>query len=97
MSIWDRKKPSFGFISTRFAGLDGVSLETHKWADLLRSKGCSVYFMAGEIDTDPSISYIVPKAHFKHEEILKLQHSIFVEKKRTSKISRKVQQIKEVV
>lgn len=95
MSIWDRKKPSFGFISTRFAGLDGVSLETQKWADMLKSKGCSVYFMAGELNTDPLISYLVPKAHFKHEEILKLQHAIFVEKKRTSEISRKIQQIKE--
>ncbi len=95
MSIWDRKKPSFGFISTRFAGLDGVSLEAQKWADMLKSKGCSVYFMAGELNTDPSISYLVPKAHFKHEEILKLQHAIFVEKKRTSEISRKIQQIKE--
>ncbi|MBU1163629.1 MAG: glycosyltransferase family 4 protein, partial [Proteobacteria bacterium] len=95
MTIWDRKKPSFGFISTRFAGLDGVSLETHKWADMLRSKGCSVYFMAGELDTDPEVSHLVPKAHFKHEEILKLQQAIFIEKKRTSEISRKVQQIKE--
>ncbi|MCK5508126.1 MAG: glycosyltransferase family 4 protein [Desulfobacterales bacterium] len=95
MSIWDRKKPSFGFISTRFAGLDGVSLETQKWADMLKSKGCSVYFMAGELNTDPLISYLVPKAHFQHEEILKLQHSIFVEKKRTSAISVKIQRIKE--
>jgi mannosylglucosylglycerate synthase len=95
MSIWDRKKPSFGFISTRFAGLDGVSLESKKWAEVLTSKGCSVYYMAGELDTDPSISYLVPKAHFKHEEILKLYKAIFVEKKRTSEISRKIQQIKE--
>lgn len=43
-SVWDRKKPSFGFISTRFAGLDGVSLETEKWVDVLRSKGSAVYF-----------------------------------------------------
>ncbi len=95
MTIWDRKKPSFGFISTRFAGLDGVSLETYKWADMLRSKGCSVYFMAGELDTDPEVSHLVPKAYFKHDEIIKIQNSIFVEKKRTSEISRKIQQIKE--
>ena len=30
MTIWDRKKLSFGFVSTRFAGTDGVSLETDK-------------------------------------------------------------------
>jgi glycosyltransferase involved in cell wall biosynthesis len=95
MSIWDRKKPSFGFISTRFAGLDGVSLETAKWADMLRSKGCSVYFMAGMLDTDPAISHLAPKAFFGHEEIVKVQNAIFVEKKRTSEVSKRIQELKE--
>ena len=95
MSIWDRKKPSFGFISTRFAGLDGVSLESKKWADMLTSKGCPVYYMAGKLDTDPLISHLAPKAYFKHEQIVKVQDAIFVEKKRTPEISRKIQELKE--
>ena len=95
MSVWDRKKPSFGFISTRFAGLDGVSLETSKWADMLTSKGCSVYFMAGMLDTDPAISHLAPKAFFKHEEIVKVQRAIFVDKKRTPEVSRRIQELKE--
>ena len=95
MTIWDRKKPSFGFISTRFAGLDGVSLETSKWANMLISKGCPVYYMAGMLDTDPAISHLAPKAFFNHEEIVEVQQAIFVEKKRTPEISRKVQQLKE--
>jgi glycosyltransferase involved in cell wall biosynthesis len=95
MNIWERKKPSFGFISTRFAGLDGVSLETKKWVDVLTSKKCPVYHMAGELDTHPSTSHLVAKAHFNHKDILKIQHDIFVRKKRTRDISRKVQQIKE--
>jgi len=60
-ALWDRKKPSFGFISTRLAGLDGVSLETQKWADVMRTKGSRVYYMAGELDTDPSVSHTAPK------------------------------------
>ncbi|MEA3280414.1 MAG: glycosyltransferase family 4 protein [Thermodesulfobacteriota bacterium] len=95
MSIWDRKKPSFGFISTRFAGLDGVSLETGKWADMLTSKGCSVYFMAGMLDTDPAISHLAPKAFFKHEEIVKVQRAIFVDKKRTPEVSSRIHELKE--
>lgn len=95
MSIWDRRKPSFGFVSTRFAGLDGVSLETVKWADMLTAKGCPVYFMAGLLDTDPSVSYLAPKAFFEHEEIVKLQNAIFREKERTPEVSKKIQQIKE--
>ena len=47
MTIWERKTPSFGFISTRFAGLDGVSLETQKWVDVLAAKKCPVFYMAG--------------------------------------------------
>ncbi|MEE8540331.1 MAG: glycosyltransferase family 1 protein, partial [Desulfobacterales bacterium] len=95
MSIWKRKKPSFGFISTRIAGLDGVSLETQKWAEVVTAKGCAVYYMAGELDTDPAISHLTPLAHFKHETIVDLQDWIFVRKKRTPGISRTIQQIKE--
>ncbi|MEA1948453.1 MAG: glycosyltransferase family 4 protein [Thermodesulfobacteriota bacterium] len=95
MNIWERKKPSFGFISTRFAGLDGVSLETKKWVDVLTSKKCPVYYMAGELDTNPSTSYLVTKAHFNHKDIIEIQNAIFVRKKRTPEISRKIQQIKE--
>jgi len=95
MNIWERKKPSFGFISTRFAGLDGVSLETKKWVDVLTSKQCPVYHMAGELDTNPLTSHLVTKAHFTHKDIIEIQNAIFVEKKRTSEISRKIQQIKE--
>jgi glycosyltransferase involved in cell wall biosynthesis len=95
MDIWTRKKPSFGFISTRLAGLDGVSLETKKWVDVLAAKDCPVYFMAGELDTPPEISHPVPEAHFKYEPIEKIQHALFVEKKRGSELSSSIQQLKE--
>jgi glycosyltransferase involved in cell wall biosynthesis len=94
MTIWDRKKLSFGFVSTRFAGTDGVSLETEKWVDVLRSKGCSVYYMAGLLDTDPEISHLAPKAFFQHEDILEIQHALFAEKRRTPEISRRVDELK---
>ncbi|UCD33072.1 MAG: glycosyltransferase family 4 protein [Desulfobacterales bacterium] len=94
-NIWDRKKPSFGFISTRFAGLDGVSLEAKKWVDVLTSRGCSTYFMAGELDTDPSISHKAPMAHFKHEEIVRLQDALFRKKMRTPAITKRIWEIKE--
>ncbi len=95
MNIWKRKKPSFGFISTRFAGLDGVSLETQKWADVITSKGCSVYYMAGELDTDPEISHLVPEAHFQHEAIFELHNAVFVDKFRSPEINRKIFELTE--
>ena len=95
MDVWTRKKPSFGFISTRLAGLDGVSLETKKWVDVLAEKDCPVCFMAGELDTPPEISHLVPEAHFKHAQIEKIQHALFVEKKRDPELSSEIQQLKE--
>ncbi len=94
-NIWDRKKPSFGFISTRLSGLDGVSLEVKKWAEVLSAKNCQTFYMAGEVDTDPAISHVAPKAHFKHKEIMELQNTLFEEKKRTPAVTRKIWEIKE--
>ena len=76
--IWERKKPSFGFISTRLSGTDGVSLEAAKWVEVLRNKGCECCFLAGQLDTDPEWSHEVPKAFFKHPEIEAIQHELFV-------------------
>jgi mannosylglucosylglycerate synthase len=39
-----------GFISTRFEGTDGVSLETLKWAQVLELLGHTCYYMGGESD-----------------------------------------------
>ena len=58
-----------GFISFRFAGTDGVSLETSKWATVLDQVGCECFFMAGELDTLPDHSFVEEKLHFQHPEI----------------------------
>ncbi len=95
MSIWDDRQPSFGFVSTRLAGTDGVSLETQKWAEVLETKGCQTFFMAGKLDTAPERSYLAPKAFFHHPEIETIQQALFVEKRRTRAISQMVQNLKE--
>jgi len=97
MSIWKRKKHSFGFVSTRFAGTDGVSLETQKWVDVLKSKDCRVFYMAGELDTPDEISYLEPKAFFQHPEILEIQQALFTKKQRTREITQKIHAIKETL
>jgi len=95
MTIWKRKKLSFGFVSTRFAGTDGVSLETQKWVDVLKAKGCDIYYMAGELDTELEISHLVPKAYFQHEEILEVQRPLFSEERRSRTITQKIHSLKE--
>ena len=41
-----------GFISTRFQGTDGVSLEASKWAKVLeKDLGHECFWFAGKLDT----------------------------------------------
>lgn len=60
---------NIGFISTRFAGTDGVSLESAKWAEVLWDGDRHVSFWySGRSDREPGISYVVPEAYFGHPE-----------------------------
>ena len=58
-----------GFISTRFAGTDGVSLETAKWAAIFERLGHQCYYFCGQCDRPEEISYVVPEAFYRHPEI----------------------------
>jgi hypothetical protein len=58
-----------GFISTRFAGTDGVSLETEKWATVFERMGHKCFYFAGECDRHPEISLVVPEAFYRHPDI----------------------------
>jgi len=56
---------NIGFISTRFAGQDGVSLESAKWAEVLWEDWEHVNFWySGRNDRHPDFSYCVPEAYF---------------------------------
>ena len=56
---------NLGMVSTRFAGLDGVSLEAAKWAEVLEAMGHRCYWLAGELDRPLNRSMLVPEAHFE--------------------------------
>ncbi len=58
-----------GFVSTRLAGTDGVSLETAKWATLFERLGHSVFYCAGELDPGGPPGHLVPEMHFAHPEV----------------------------
>jgi glycosyltransferase involved in cell wall biosynthesis len=72
-----RKPLHIGFISTRFKGLDGVSLEAAKWSQILENFHHVCYWFAGELDKDPAVSHSVPEAHFKHPPLEALNNSLF--------------------
>ncbi|UCG11931.1 MAG: hypothetical protein JSU72_15650 [Deltaproteobacteria bacterium] len=51
--------------------------------------------MAGKLDTDPEISHLAPKTFSHHEEILEVQHALFVEKRRRRQVSQKIHALRE--
>ncbi len=66
-----------GFVATRFAGTDGVSLETTKWRAILERLGHTAYFCAGELDEDHLPGMRVPEMHFQHPEVRALHDQAF--------------------
>ena len=66
-----------GFVATRFAGTDGVSLEAEKWAVELRAMGHDVYYFAGIVDRPPEKSMEVPEAFFGHPDVQRIGHAVF--------------------
>ena len=46
---------NIGFVSTRFAGIDGVSLESSKWAEVLEDLGHLCFWFAGELAENKKI------------------------------------------
>lgn len=72
-----------GFISTRFAGTDGVSLEAAKWSDTLEKSGHRCFWFAGELDRDPEQSLYVPEAFFQDQRNRAIDAAIFGKKKRS--------------
>lgn len=58
-----------GFVSTRFAGTDGVSLETAKWVSVLERLGHTCYYFAGVLDRPSDRSRAVDEAFYRHPEI----------------------------
>ncbi len=57
-----------GFVSTRFAGTDGVSLESAKWAAVLERMGHACFYFCGECDRAAEVSYVVPEAFYRHPD-----------------------------
>ncbi|MBW7996327.1 MAG: glycosyltransferase family 4 protein [Candidatus Glassbacteria bacterium] len=83
-----------GFVSTRFAGTDGVSLETQKWSSVLEEMGLERYYLAGEIDTSEDNSMLVELASFKHPDIVDINQQCFGVSSRPRTLTQKIHRIK---
>ncbi|HKJ46467.1 MAG TPA: glycosyltransferase family 4 protein [Balneolales bacterium] len=84
-----------GFVSTRFAGTDGVSLESTKWAEVLREDGHEIYWFAGKVDRDRECSMCIPEAYFGHPEIQWINARIWDHTSRSPLVTRRIHDISE--
>jgi glycosyltransferase involved in cell wall biosynthesis len=91
------EKKRIGFVSTRLSGTDGVSLETFKLAYVLERMGHECFFMAGELDSRPHQSLLVPSCHFKHPGALEVYEGCFGHSTRKPRVSRKCDDLKGVL
>lgn len=82
-----------GFISTRIAGSDGVSLEIGKWADVLERMGHRCFYIAGVCDRPEDRSYIIPEAHFRHPVIEAIHGEVFGREIRSPEITQKIHEM----
>jgi glycosyltransferase involved in cell wall biosynthesis len=85
---------NIGFISTRFAGTDGVTLEASKWAQVFRQMGHQCFWFAGKLDKSPERSMLVPEAFFEHEKNQWINERILGKKARSSEVTDVIQNLK---
>ncbi len=85
---------NIGFVSTRLAGTDGVSLETDKWTQLLHQMGHQVFHCAGELDDDsPGGSELVPEMHFRHPDAVWVYEHSFGVRKAHPQLRQKIEEM----
>ena len=85
---------NIGFVSTRFAGTDGVTMEAGKWAHVLRQSGHQCFWLAGMLDRNPERSYLVPEAFFGHEGNRWVNERILGRRDRDPSATQKIQELK---
>ncbi|QNN22809.1 glycosyltransferase family 4 protein [Planctomycetales bacterium ZRK34] len=83
-----------GFISTRFAGTDGVSLESAKWAQVLWDMDRHVSFWyAGRLDRAPEASWCVPEAYFTHPANVWINQRVLGRRTRSRVVTRRIREL----
>ena len=92
------KRKSFrniGFISTRIAGTDGVSLDIGKWATVLERNNYNCFYFSGENDRPPETCMLVEEAHFQHSDILAIHDQCYGHHVRSPDITKRIHELRE--
>ncbi len=88
---------NIGFVSTRFQGTDGVSLETKKWVQVLDNMGFECFFFAGISNWEESRTMIVPEAFWEHPDVAEIQNSVFGSTKRKETLTGKIHHLRRLL
>ncbi|MBU63569.1 MAG: glycosyl transferase family 1 [Opitutae bacterium] len=84
-----------GFVSTRFAGQDGVSLESAKWAEVLWEDRHVSFWYSGRSDREADISHIVPEAYFGFSENEWINELIWGTERRSRLLTERIRDLSE--
>lgn len=82
-----------GFVSTRFSGTDGVSLESAKWAQVLWDRRHVSFWYGGRLDRAPDVSLCVPEAFFGYPENVWINERIWGATTRTRLVSSRIREM----
>ncbi len=81
---------NIGFVSTRFSGTDGVSLESAKWAQVFWDHQYVSHWYAGKLDREPGFSMLVPEAYFYDKTNVWINEHAFGTRRRTTALTAKI-------
>ena len=85
---------NIGFVSTRFAGTDGVSLESSKWAHVFEQNGYRCFWFAGEVDRKIENSILMPEAHFQNERVQWINEHVYGRKGRSQTVTNTIHEMR---
>lgn len=81
---------NIGFISTRLAGVDGVSLETAKMVKVFEEMGHQCFYCAGELDNNGHKGWLAPAMHFYDPVAKAIHDEVFRNPKPSPKTFRRI-------
>ena len=87
-------KKNIGFVSTRFSGTDGVTLEASKWATVFQQSGHQFFWFAGMLDRKPEHSFLIPEAFFQHEKNQWINDRVMGKERRDSAVTDAIYDLK---
>jgi len=82
-----------GLVSTRFAGTDGVSLESRKWTEVLKQLGHHCFYFSGECDYPAELAWTTPEAHFLHPDVGAIYTAAFSHAVRPPVVTRRIREL----